>query len=358
VNEEHLLYFCNLMNSEIENDILLQVLNGETVARPPVWLMRQAGRILPQYREIRGRLSGFIELVQTPELAAEVTIQPVDELGVDAAIIFSDILVIPEAMGLPYELIEKKGPFFPRTIESLSDILSLIDGDDAASHLRYVFDALSATKRNLNGRVPLIGFSGAPWTLFSYMLEGQGSKTFSKAKKFLYQEPKASHALLEKLTNTIISYLKLKIEHGADVVQVFDSWAGVLDQNIYREFCLPYLKRIVEEITTAPVILFCRGAWFSLNELVDLGPDALGLDWNTPVSNARSMLGQDIVLQGNMDPCMLYSSEQNITDRTHEIIKDMGRHHIMNLGHGVYPDTPLENVKHFVNTVKAYQYDN
>jgi len=344
------------MNAEITNDILLKVLHDQPVERPPVWLMRQAGRILPQYREIRSRLSGFIELVQTPELAAEVTIQPVDELGVDAAIIFSDILVIPEAMGLAYELIEKKGPFFPHTIQSHSDVLSLIDGQAAASKLRYVFDALTTTKKALNGRVPLIGFSGAPWTLFSYMLEGQGSKTFSKAKKFLYQEPKSSHVLLEKLTNTIIAYLKLKIEHGADVVQLFDSWAGVLDQNIYRQFCLPYLKRIVEEIDTAPLILFCRGAWFSLEELVNLGPDAIGLDWNIPVNHARGVIGKNVVLQGNMDPCLLYSSKEQISSTVHEIILQMGKNHIMNLGHGVYPDTPLDNVKHFVNTVKASRY--
>jgi len=344
------------MNPEIKNDLLLRVLRGEQVERPPVWLMRQAGRILPQYRKIRASLSGFIELVQTPDLAAEVTIQPVDELGVDAAIIFSDILVIPEAMGLPYELIEKKGPFFPRTIQSKADVDALIDGEAAASKLSYVFDALQTTKKSLDGRVPLIGFSGAPWTLFSYMLEGQGSKTFSKAKKFLYQEPEASHALLEKITSTIIAYLKLKIENGADVVQLFDSWAGVLDQHIYKEFCLPYLKRIIQEIDTAPVILFCRGAWFSLEELAGLGSEAMGLDWNIPIAHARSVLGQDVVLQGNMDPCLLYSDKENVARKANQIIQEMGRNHIMNLGHGVYPDTPLEHVKHFVNTVKAYRY--
>ncbi len=338
-----------------DTHLLLKVLNKQAVERPPVWLMRQAGRILPQYRKIRSSLSGFIELVQTPNLAAEVTIQPVDELGVDAAIIFSDILVIPEAMGLSYELIEKKGPFFPRTIESLADVQQLIEGLSAAEKLKYVYDALAITKRELNGRVPLIGFSGAPWTLLSYMLEGQGSKTFSKAKKFLYAEEKAAHLLLQKLTTTIIAYLKLKIEHGADVVQVFDSWAGVLDQQLYEKFCLPYLRQIVDEIDTAPVILFCRGAWYSIDKIIDIGSDAVGLDWNTPIDTARN-LSKGTVFQGNMDPCQLYGSPEAIEAQAIRIIKEMGGNHIVNLGHGVYPDTPLENVKHFVNTVKAYRY--
>lgn len=344
------------MNTQIDNDILLRVLKRESVERPPIWLMRQAGRILPQYRKIRASLSGFVELVQTPDLAAEVTVQPVDELGVDAAIIFSDILVIPEAMGLPYELIEKKGPLFPRTIESATDVKALVDGLDAAEQLKYVYDALSATKTLLNGRVPLIGFAGAPWTLFSYMLEGQGSKTFSKAKKFLYQEEEASHLLLDKLTNTIIAYLKLKIEHGADVVQVFDSWAGVLNKELYQKFCLPYLKRIINEVDTAPVILFSRGAWFSLEEFVEMGADAIGLDWNIPIQFARQVAGSDVVFQGNMDPCQLYGSPQEIEKTAIHIIDQVGRNHIMNLGHGVYPDTPLDNVKHFVNVVKDSRY--
>ncbi len=343
------------MNEASENHLLLKVLNKETVERPPVWLMRQAGRILPQYRKIRNSLSGFIELVQTPELAAEVTIQPVDELGVDAAIIFSDILVIPEAMGLDYELIEKKGPFFPTTIGSASDVAKLSEGKTAAEKLHYVFEALEITKRELNNRVPLIGFSGAPWTLMSYMIEGQGSKTFSKAKKFLYQEEQAAHELLRKLTETIIAYLKLKIEHGADVVQVFDSWAGVLDKQLYARFCLPYLKQIVDEVDTAPVIVFCRGAWYSLQEIIDLGSAGVGLDWNTPAHSARS-INQSTVFQGNMDPCQLYGKPTEIEARAKEIIAGMGQNHIMNLGHGVYPDTPLENVKHFVNTVKAHRY--
>jgi len=339
-----------------KNDILLKVLQREQVDRPPVWLMRQAGRILPQYRAIRSNLSGFIELVQTPELAAEVTVQPVDELGVDAAIIFSDILVIPEAMGLHYELIEKKGPRFPKTIEPMSDIDSLTEGPEAASNLNYVHSAIRATKDLLDDRVPLIGFSGAPWTLLSYMVEGQGSKTFSKAKKFLYQQPEASHALLSKLTNTIIAYLNDKIENGADVVQIFDSWAGILNRELYEEFCLPYLKKIISNISKAPVILFCRGAWFSLDQIVKLGSDAIGLDWNFNLIDTRQLIGNELIIQGNMDPCLLYSDRNSISSEVSRICNAAGRNHIMNLGHGVYPDTPLENVKHFVNEVKQFKY--
>ena len=230
----------------LQNDLLLRVARKEKAERPPVWLMRQAGRILPQYRKIRGSLNGFIELVKTPDLVAEVTIQPVDELNVDAAILFSDILVIPEAMGLPYELIEKKGPLFPKTIENKSDIDNLMSGEDAIQYLDYVFNGIDKTIENLNKRVPLIGFSGAPYTLFCYMIVGSGSKTFSKAKRFLYKEPELSHQLLSKITDTICCYTTEKVKHGVDLIQIFDSWAGVLDTNMYKEFCIPYLDKIVQ----------------------------------------------------------------------------------------------------------------
>ncbi len=341
----------------ITNDILLRTIKGEKVERPPVWLMRQAGRILPEYREVRASVSGFVELVKTPQLAAEVTVQPVDILGVDAAIIFSDILVIPEAMGLPYELIEKKGPFFPETIQSKSQISALIDGVDAAEKLHYVYDAISITKKQLNNRVPLIGFSGAPWTLLAYMIEGQGSKTFSKAKAFLYKEPQLSHLLLDKLTNSIIAYLKLKIQAGVDVVQVFDSWAGMLNKELYLEFCIPYLKRIVDSIAEIPVILFAKGAYFALDEICKLKPDVIGLDWTISASSFREQYDNKQLVQGNLDPCVLYSSSEQIKRRTIEMIDDFDGNHICNLGHGVYPDTPLSGVKEFIQTIKSYKYD-
>jgi uroporphyrinogen decarboxylase len=341
----------------LKNDLLLRTLKGEQVERPPIWLMRQAGRILPQYRAVRASLSGFIELVQTPGKVAEVTIQPVDELNVDAAIIFSDILVIPEAMGLPYELIEKKGPLFPNTLKSRKDIESLSAGIPAAERLDYVYEGIRQTIVGLENRVPLIGFAGSPFTLLCYMIEGQGSKTFSKAKSFLYRNPDDAHLLMDKLTQTIIEYLKLKIKAGVHAVQLFDSWAGVLDHTMYRSFCIQYIERIVEEIEPlVPVIVFSKGAWFSLEDLGNVGSSAIGIDWNIPVPYARSILGSEKVLQGNLDPCVLYADHQKIIDSTHKMLAEFDRNHIVNLGHGVYPDTPLEGVKCFVNTVRAFHY--
>lgn len=340
----------------INNDLLLRAARGEQVERPPVWLMRQAGRILPQYRAIRSNLSGFKELVETPHLAAEVTIQPVDELNVDAAIIFSDILVIPEAMGLPYELIEKKGPFFPKTIESRNDVAQLIDGEKAAADLEYVYQAIQITKKELNGRVPLIGFAGAPWTIFSYMLEGSGSKTFSKARRMLYQDPELAHDLLNKITNTTIAYLKGKIKAGVDIVQVFDSWAGVLTPQQYQTFAIPYLKKICDAIDEVPKIVFAKGAWFAMEEITKLNCQVVGLDWNMNPNHIRSNYQYDKVFQGNADPCMLYGSSDEVKQYANQMLQTFGRKHIANLGHGVYPDTPLDNVKVFVDTIKSYHY--
>ena len=341
-----------------DNDILLRVLAGEQTERPPVWLMRQAGRILPEYRAVRNSLSGFVELVKTPDLASEVTIQPVDRLGVDAAIIFSDILVIPECMGLPYQLIEKQGPYFPKTIESKADIDKLQCGASAASELNYVFDAIGATKLKLNGRVPLIGFSGAPWTLMSYMIEGKGSKTFSKAKAFLYKEPELAQQLIEKLTQTIIEYLKFKIRAGVDVVQVFDSWAGMLNKDLYNRFFIPSLKQIVDSITEVPVIVFSKGAHFAIKEIDQMNPNCIGLDWTMNINEVNSMISPERVIQGNLDPCVLYGSENEISKSVHKVLNSRQKGHIMNLGHGVYPDTPLENVQFMVNEVKNFNYQN
>ena len=341
----------------IKNDLLLRVAMGEETHRPPVWLMRQAGRILPQYRAIRNSLSGFKELVQTPALAAEVTIQPVDELNVDAAIIFSDILVIPECMGLDYELIEKVGPRFPQVIQSLSDIEHLNDGASAAEELSYVYDAVQLTKKMLEGRVPLIGFTGAPWTLFCYMIEGGGSKTFSRAKRFLYSQPGLAHKLLDKITHTVIEYLKLKIKAGVDLVQIFDSWAGVLSPSQFNTFSLPYIKRICDEIDQVPKTVFAKGAWYAYESMAKLDCNVIGLDWTTTPVSARYRVGAHRVLQGNLDPCQLYAPLQEIKEKTLEMMRAFGQHHIVNLGHGVYPDTPLEGVKCFVDTVKSFAYN-
>jgi len=330
---------------------------GEKTHRPPVWLMRQAGRILPQYRALRSKLSGFKELVETPHLAAEVTIQPVDELGVDAAIMFSDILVIPEAMGLPYELIEKKGPFFPRTITSKADVDALIDGPEAAHELGYVYDAIRIMKQELAGRVPLIGFAGAPWTILSYMTEGSGSKTFSKARRLLYTEPDMAHQLLTKITKSTIAYLKNQIEAGVNIVQVFDSWAGVLPPEMYKKFGLPYIKMICDAIDEVPVIVFAKDAWFAMDDICKLDCNVVGLDWHIEPEPFRAKYGANQVVQGNLDPTCLYADKSIIEQRTNDMIKQFNGHQIVNLGHGVYPDTPLDGVKCFVDTVKQYEFN-
>jgi uroporphyrinogen decarboxylase len=339
-----------------KNDLVLRAANGENVDRTPVWLMRQAGRILPEYRKVRASLSGFKELVETPELAAEVTIQPVDLLGVDAAIIFSDILVIPDAMGLPYRMEKGVGPIFDDTIKSVSDInrLKIVD---PYSDLKYVTDAISITKKELNWRVPLIGFAGAPWTIFSYMIEGKGSKTFSEARKFLYQEPAAAHDLLGKITDSTIAYLKAQIEAGVDIVQLFDSWAGVLPKEQYLEFGLKYLRKICDAINEVPITVFAKGAWFVLEELGKLNCNIIGLDWHTSPEMARRLVGTEKTLQGNLDPCLLYASDEDLVKETILMLNKFGgQKHIANLGHGVYPDTNPEKVKLFINTIKEYKF--
>ncbi|MEM8583850.1 MAG: uroporphyrinogen decarboxylase [Bacteroidota bacterium] len=338
-----------------QNDIFLRAARGERTERPPVWLMRQAGRILPQYRALRAKLSGFKELVSTPDLAAEVTIQPVDELGVDAAIIFSDILVIPEALGLDYEMVEKKGPRFPEVITSKADLNRLRPAADAPAHLQYVYDALDATKKGLDDRIPLIGFAGAPWTIFAYMVEGGGSKTFSRARAMLYREPALAHELLEKITEATIGYLQEKVKHGADLIQVFDSWAGLLSPDLYTRFALPYMAEITQSLGEVPVTLFAKGAGFALTELVETGPAVIGLDWTNRPAEVRKKYPTQ-VLQGNLDPAQLYAPPAEIADATQEMLAKFGPHHIANLGHGVYPDTPLDGVRAFVQTVQNYRY--
>ncbi|MEQ9187960.1 MAG: uroporphyrinogen decarboxylase [Cryomorphaceae bacterium] len=335
----------------MQNDLIIRAAKGEQTERSPIWVMRQAGRILPEYRALRASLSGFKELVETPDLAAEVTVQPVDILGVDAAIIFSDILVIPEAMGLPYEMIKGKGPHFPRVIKSEGDIKSLRTAD--GSELQYVYDAITETRRRLNGRVPVIGFAGAPFTIMCYMIEGQGSKTFSNARKWLQMYPRESHALLEKITESTIAYLKLQVEAGVSLYQVFDSWAGVLSNSLYKEFCMPYLERIATEVDDVPRIVFAKGAHFAMEELMTSSYNTIGLDWTMEPSAVRS-LNPSKVLQGNLDPTVLYAEDEVIVQKTNEMLSSFGTGgHIANLGHGVYPDTDWKKVKLFIDTIKS-----
>jgi uroporphyrinogen decarboxylase len=342
-------------NIPLKNDLILRAAKGEKTERTPVWLMRQAGRILPEYRAVREKMGGFKELVKSPEFACEVTIQPVDILGVDAAIIFSDILVIPEAMGLNYEMVESKGPWFEKTIQNRADIDALVIAQ--ADDLSYVTDAIKLTKRELNGRVPLIGFAGAPWTIFAYMIEGKGSKTFSLAKKFLYTNPVESHLLLDKITQSTINYLKAQVLAGADIIQVFDSWAGILSPEQYAQFSLKYIDTICNAITEVPVTVFAKGAFFAREAMGKLNCATIGLDWNMEIAESRTLIGPNKTLQGNMDPCLLYADFKTIKKETENMLKLFGpNRHIANLGHGVYPDIDKDKVKCFVDTVKEFRF--
>ena len=336
----------------LSNDLLLKAAKGISTERTPVWLMRQAGRILPEYRKVREKAKDFKVMVKTPELAAEVTIQPVDILQVDAAIIFSDILVIPEAMGLNYLMEENKGPVFPKRIESASDLDSLHVA--ATEELDYVYQAIQLTRRGLNGRVPLIGFAGAPWTIFSYMTEGKGSKTFSHAKKMLYLQPDLSHRLLDMITNSTINYLRGQIKAGADIIQIFDSWAGVLSPEQYSEFSLKYIRKICDAIKEVPKIVFPKGAFFARAEMDSIDCQVVGLDWNMGIQESRSLMPSK-VLQGNLDPCALYGTLSDVKTEARKLIDGFGTtKHIANLGHGLYPDTEVDKVKCFINEVKEY----
>ena len=340
----------------LKNDLLLRTARKEQRLEKPIWLMRQAGRILPEYRKVREIAKDFKTLVKTPELAAEVTIQPVDILGVDAAIIFSDILVIPEAMGLDYEMEENKGPVFPRRISSPSDI-SMVHVAQP-EELNYVIDAIKIAKRELNGRVPLIGFAGAPWTIFSYMVEGAGSKTFSKAKKILYTNPEFAHQLLEMITKSTIVYLKAQINAGVDIVQIFDSWAGILAPEQYKEFSLKYIKQICEAITDVPKTVFAKGAFFARAEMNRINCDVVGLDWNMEIKESIKLI-PDKVLQGNLDPCALYGSFNDIKVETRKMMEAFKTsYHIVNLGHGLYPDIEVDKVKCFIDAVRSFNGNN
>jgi len=335
------------------NDRLIAAAKGLSTDRTPIWLMRQAGRILPEYRKVRETAGNFKTLVKTPELATEVTIQPVNILDVDAAIIFSDILVIPEAMGLSYEMEEARGPVFPKRITSESDLSSLHVAQ--ADELQYVLDAIKLTKKELQGKVPLIGFAGAPWTIFSYMIEGKGSKTFSQAKKMLYTQPAFSHRLLDMIAQSTINYLKAQIKAGADIVQIFDSWAGILSPDQYSEFSLKYIAKICDALgNDVPKIVFAKGAFFARAEMNAIKCDVVGLDWNMGIAESRQLLPNK-VLQGNLDPCALYGSLDDVRRETKKMLDAFGPHkHIANLGHGLYPDTEVDKVKCYIDTVKEY----
>lgn len=345
---------------KIKNDLFLRACKRKQVERTPIWIMRQAGRYLPEYMAVRKK-SDFITMCKTPELAAEVTIQPIDLIGVDAAIIFSDILVIPEAMGMKLEMIESKGPKLYEPIRSASDVDKL-KTIDTYKNLRYVLDAVSLTKKELNGRVPLIGFAGAPWTLMTYMVEGGGSKNFSEIKKFIYNQPKAAHKLLERIADGVAEYLSAKIEAGASAVQIFDTWGGILSPNDFEEFSLQYIQRIISQIKRKdePVIVFAKGVHYKLNKLADSGADVIGLDWTMDIGKVRSKIGKKVALQGNLDPTVLYGSEDKIRREAASVLKSFGKHngHIFNLGHGILPDISPDKAKFLVEVVKEESVKN
>ncbi|MEO9144635.1 MAG: uroporphyrinogen decarboxylase [Ginsengibacter sp.] len=338
----------------LENDLMLRALKGEKVERPPVWMMRQAGRYLPGYRKLKEKYD-FFTRVQTPALVAEITIEPVDTIGTDAAIIFSDILVIPQAMGMKVLMEDGQGPSLPNVIKDQKDIDAL-NTDNIGEKLDYVTKAISLTKRELNNRVPLIGFAGAPWTLLCYMTEGKGSKTWEKAKQFCFNQPELAHQLLQKITDATIDYLKAQVKAGADVLQVFDSWSGVLSPADFKYFAQPYLLQIVDAVhELAPVILFPKGSWYALKELSESNASALGIDWCISPATARAMTGHKIVLQGNFDPAKLLSPIGEIKSAVKEMIDEFGvQNYIVNLGHGITPNVPVDHAKAFIDAVKEY----
>jgi uroporphyrinogen decarboxylase len=336
----------------IKNDLFLRALRREKVERPPVWMMRQAGRYLPEYLKLSAKYD-FFTRVQTPELAAEITLQPVERLGIDAAIIFSDILVIPQAMGMKVLMEDSKGPVLPQTIKTENDINCLLT-DAIEEKLNYVMQAIALTKQELNGRIPLIGFAGAPWTILCYMVEGKGSKTWEKAKQFCFTQPTLAHQLLQKITSATIIYLQAQIKAGADVVQIFDSWSGCLSHADFKLFAQPYLIQIADALKDdAPVILFPKGSWYALKELSESRASALGIDWCISPKMAREMTGNKITLQGNFDPAKLLLPVPEIKKAVKEMIDEFGvQKYIANLGHGITPNIPVDHARAFVDAVK------
>jgi uroporphyrinogen decarboxylase len=338
----------------IKNDLFLKALRGETVNRPPVWMMRQAGRYLPEFMEIREKYD-FFTRCQTPELASEITVQPIRRFGMDAAILFSDILVIPQAMGIEVQMKPNFGPYLPHPIRSRAALEEVIV-PDIQDTLGYVMDAIKMTKEKLNDEIPLIGFAGSPWTILCYCVQGQGSKSFDKAKEFCFTQPEVAHALLQKITDTTIAYLKGKVAAGVDAVQVFDSWGGMLSPEDYEVYSWQYIQQIIDALKQeAPVIVFGKGCWFALKKMAASGAAALGVDWTCSAQNARYLSGGNITLQGNFDPARLFSPPHEIKKMVTQMIRDFGKdRYIVNLGHGILPNIPLENAKAFIDAVKTY----
>jgi len=339
---------------QLQNDLFLRACKKQDVDRTPIWIMRQAGRYLPEYRAVRAKYD-FLTMCKTPELAAEVTIQPVDLIGVDAAIIFSDILVIPEAMGMHLEIYNGRGPVFNHPIRNEKDAETLKQ-IKAQKDLKYVLDAIALTKKELNGRVPLIGFSGAPWTLLTYMVEGQGSKTFSNVKKLIYNNPELAHKILYKLTDVVADYLSEQIEAGANAVQIFDTWAGMLSPRDYLVFALKYVNQLILKVKRKdePIIYFPKGVHYRMRTTADCGADVIGIDWTIDMAKARDKIGNKVAIQGNLDPTVLYAEPNFIKREAKKVLQSFGEGngHIFNLGHGILPDIKPEHAKALVDYVK------
>ncbi|MHC5309694.1 uroporphyrinogen decarboxylase [Myroides sp. LJL116] len=340
----------------IKNDLFLRALKGETVERPPVWMMRQAGRYLPEFRELRDKYD-FFTRCRMPEIAAEITVQPIRIVKPDAAILFSDILVIPQAMNIEVEMKPGVGPWLPNPIRSPRDVDNVIV-PNIEETLGYVMEAIKLTKEMLEDEVPLIGFAGSPWTILCYAVQGQGSKNFDLAKAFCFTEPEAAHRLLQKITDTTILYLKEKVKAGVDAVQIFDSWGGMLSPKDYQEFSWKYINQIVEALAPlTPVIVFGKGCWFALPEMAKSKASALGVDWTCSGKNARLFTGGEITLQGNFDPSRLMSPPSEIKKMVHQMIDEFGKDkYIVNLGHGILPYIPVDNAKAFIEAVKEYEF--
>lgn len=338
----------------IKNDLFLKALRGETVKRPPVWMMRQAGRYLPDFMTLKKKYD-FFTRCQTPDLATQITIMPIDQIGPDAAILFSDILVVLQAMQIPVEMRDGAGPLIPNPIRSQADVDKTII-PNIYEHLGYVMDAVKMSQQELSNRVPLIGFAGSPWTLLCYAVQGKGSKTFDIAKAFCFSQPKSAHDLLQKITHTTIAYLKEKVKSGVNAIQIFDSWGGILSPEDYQIFSWPYIQKIIDELKDEiPVIVFGKGCWFALNEMGKSGASALGVDWTCSARNARYLSGGQVTLQGNFDPSRLLSPIPEITEAVWKMINEFGKdRYIVNLGHGILPNIPVDNAKAFVDAVKSY----
>lgn len=343
------------MKERLKNDLLIRVCQQERVERTPVWIMRQAGRYLPEYQKVRSK-TDFMMMCRTPQLATEVTLQPIDILGVDAAIIFSDILVIPEAMGMELNFYDGKGPVFekPLRVEKDFDKLAPVEVEDK---LNYVLEAIKLVKKELDGRVPLIGFAGAPWTLAAYMVEGHGSRNFTKIKSLMYNSPGLLKKVLDKLAIAVSDFLIAQIKAGANVVQIFDSWAGMLTPEAFRKFSLPFIKKVVQNLRNydAPIIVFAREAGHSLEALAEIGADVLSISWTEDLSLAKKSVNSRVVLQGNLDPCVLLAPPDKIKAEVINVLEKAGNQsgHIFNLGHGILPETPVEHAKAMVEFVKA-----